>query len=44
MWELQNIIVYLIVLAALVFVEKKLFLKIISYNSAGCETGCGSCH
>jgi hypothetical protein len=42
-WELQNILVYLIVLTALAYLVKKFFLKIKKTNAAGCDTNCG-CH
>lgn len=43
MWEFQNILVYIIVLAALYFLVKKFFLKKNKQNKSGCEVGCG-CH
>jgi len=43
MWEFQNILVYLIVLAAVVYLVKKFFLKKKNRNAAGCDSGCG-CH
>ncbi|WP_083578264.1 FeoB-associated Cys-rich membrane protein [Tangfeifania diversioriginum] len=43
MWELQNILVYLIVLAAVVYLVKKIFMKKKKQNAAGCDSGCG-CH
>ncbi|RIH65052.1 FeoB-associated Cys-rich membrane protein [Mariniphaga sediminis] len=43
MWELQNILVYLIVLAALAYLVKKFFLKKKRNSHSGCDTNCG-CH
>jgi hypothetical protein len=43
MFELQNILVYIILVAALLFLVKKFFLKNKKRNKAECEEGCG-CH
>jgi hypothetical protein len=43
MWELQNILVYLIVLAAVVDLVKKFFLKKKKNSAPGCDSGC-DCH
>ncbi|WP_372947834.1 FeoB-associated Cys-rich membrane protein [Mariniphaga sp.] len=43
MWELQNILVYIIVLAALFFLVKKFILKKKKPNAKGCDSAC-NCH
>jgi hypothetical protein len=43
MFEIQNMLVYLIVLLAVFFLVKKFFLKKKKQNKAGCGSECG-CH
>jgi hypothetical protein len=43
MWNLQNILVYLALLAALIYLAKKYFFKKKKRSSSGCESDC-NCH
>jgi len=43
MWNLQNILVYLALLTALIYLVKKYFFKKKNRSSSGCESDC-NCH
>jgi hypothetical protein len=43
MIDWQTIIVVLIILAALLYVARRVFVKLRSVKDSSCETGCGKC-